>query len=75
MSPAAAPAGIRFEHHTADGPVLGIGTPAPRLSWYVPTAPDDFRQSAYQVEISRARGPVELTTVTSAEQVLVPWPA
>jgi alpha-L-rhamnosidase len=75
MSPAAAPAGVRFEHHTGPGPVLGIGTPAPRLSWYVPTAPDDFRQSAYQVEISRARGPVELTTVTSAEQVLVPWPA
>ncbi|RSM42770.1 alpha-L-rhamnosidase [Actinoplanes sp. ATCC 53533] len=75
MSPAAAPAGVRFEHHTDDGPVLGIGTPAPRLSWYVPTAPDGYRQSAYQIEISRARGPVELTTVASAEQVLVPWPA
>jgi len=75
MSPAAAPAGVRFEHHTDDGPVLGIGTPAPRLSWYVPTAPEGFRQSAYQVEISRARGPVELITVASADQVLVPWPA
>jgi alpha-L-rhamnosidase len=73
MSPAA-PAGIRFEHHTDDGPVLGLGTPAPRLSWYVPSAPDGYRQSAYQVEISRSRRPVELTTVTSAEQVLVPWP-
>jgi len=74
MSPAAAPAGVRFEHHTDHGPVLGIGTPTPRLSWYVPTAPEGFRQSAYQVEISRTPGPVELTTVSSAEQVLVPWP-
>src|SRR5690349_1011702 len=74
MSPAAAPAGIRFEHHTDDGPALGIGTPAPRLSWYVPTAPEGFRQRAYEVEIVRHRGPVELTTVASAEQVLVPWP-
>jgi alpha-L-rhamnosidase len=74
MSPADAPAGVRFEHHTDDGPVLGIGTAAPRLSWYVPAAPDDFRQGAYQVEVIRGRGPVELTTVTSAEQVLVPWP-
>ncbi|WP_203770598.1 family 78 glycoside hydrolase catalytic domain, partial [Actinoplanes nipponensis] len=73
MSPAA-PAGVRFEHHTDDGPVLGIGTPAPRLSWQVPEAPADYRQSAYQVEIGRDHGPVELTTVASAEQVLVPWP-
>ncbi|MEU4218721.1 glycoside hydrolase family 78 protein [Actinoplanes sp. NPDC026623] len=74
MSPAAAPVGIRFEHHTDDGPVLGIGTPAPRLSWYVPAADDDFRQGAYQVEVVRAGRPVELTTVDGAEQVLVPWP-
>ena len=74
MSPASAPAGVRFEHRTDDGAVLGIGTPAPRLSWYLPDAPDGFRQHAYQVEISRSAGPVELTTVTSAEQILVPWP-
>src|SRR5688500_12418451 len=74
MPPAAAPVGVRFEHHTDDGPVLGIGTSAPRLSWYVPAAPDGFRQSAYQVEVTRDRGPVELTTVASTEQVLVPWP-
>jgi len=75
MSPAAAPAGVRFEHHTDDGPVLGIDSPAPRLSWYLPTAPEGFRQSAYQVEITRTRGPVELSTIASTEQVLVPWPA
>ncbi|MFI7544001.1 family 78 glycoside hydrolase catalytic domain [Actinoplanes sp. NPDC049599] len=74
MPPAAAPVGVRFEHHTGDGPVLGIGSPAPRLSWHLPAAPDAYRQSAYQVEVTRGRGPVELTTVASAEQVLVPWP-
>ena len=68
------PAGVRFEHRTDDGAVLGIGTPAPRLSWHLPAAPDGFRQHAYQIEISRSAGPVELTTVTSAEQILVPWP-
>ena len=38
MSAIAAPAGVRFEHRTDDGPVLGIGTAAPRLSWTVPSA-------------------------------------
>jgi alpha-L-rhamnosidase len=74
MSPAAAPEGLRFEHHTEAGPLLGVGPAAPRLSWHVPTAPDDYRQSAYQVEVTRPGGAVELVTVTTEEQILVPWP-
>jgi len=74
MSPATAPAGVRFEHRTDDGPVLGMGNPTPRLSWHLPAAPEGFRQHAYQVEIGRSAGPVELTTVKSAEQILLPWP-
>ncbi|OLF05610.1 alpha-L-rhamnosidase [Actinophytocola xinjiangensis] len=62
-----APAGLRFEHQPA--PVLGIGTPAPRLSWHVPAAEPGFRQRAYEVEAGGRRFVVE-----SAEQVLVPWP-
>ena len=34
----AAPVALRFEHRTDDGPVLGIGTALPRLSWVVPEA-------------------------------------
>ncbi len=55
MSTIAAPAGVRFEHRTDDGPVLGIGTAAPRLSWIVPAADPSFAQDAYEVEVTRRR--------------------
>jgi alpha-L-rhamnosidase len=66
MPYAAAPTGLRFEH----GPVLGIGTPAPRVSWQVPEADADFTQTAYEIEVDGRSFPV-----SSAEQILVPWPA
>src|SRR3954469_11947144 len=75
MSAIAAPAGIRFEHRTDDGPVLGVGTATPRLSWIVPEADPSFAQDAYEVEVTRGRGAPEVFRVASAEQVLVPWPA
>ncbi|ADB32637.1 alpha-L-rhamnosidase [Kribbella flavida DSM 17836] len=74
MSFPAAPARLRFEHRTDPGPVLGIGTATPRLSWQVPTAPDDYRQAGYEVEIARGDAAPEQYTVDSADQVLVPWP-
>jgi alpha-L-rhamnosidase len=66
------------EHHREP---LGIGEERPRLSWTV-SAPPDWRQHGYQIELSRAADTIELsraadTTVTrtdSADQVLVPWP-
>src|SRR3954449_9961231 len=75
MSSIAAPVGVRFEHHTDDGPVLGIGTSTPRLSWIVPAADPAFAQEAYEVEVTRAAGEAEVFRVASSEQVLVPWPA
>ena len=72
---AAAPTGLRFEHHTPGGVALGIGTSAPRLSWQVPSADAGFAQGAYEVEVTRGDGEPELVRVGSAEQVLVPWPA
>ncbi|GAA0587526.1 family 78 glycoside hydrolase catalytic domain [Kribbella sandramycini] len=72
MSHLAAPSSIRFEHRTDAGPALGLGTPAPRLSWQVASAPDGYVQTAYQVEITA--GTTEIHTVESADQVLVPWP-
>ena len=75
MPRAATPAAPRFEHRTDDGPVLGIGNPAPRLSWVVPAADPDFRQDAYEVQVTRAAGSgPETVRVESDEQVLVPWP-
>jgi alpha-L-rhamnosidase len=75
MGHVAAPTAVRFEHRTDEGPVLGIGTATPRLSWIVPAADAGFVQKAYEVELTRAEGTPEVVRVTSGEQVLVPWPA
>src|SRR4051794_3032292 len=75
VSHVAAPAGPRFEHRTDDGPVLGVGTATPRLSWVVPAADAAFVQDTYEVEVTRERRDPACYRVTSDEQVLVPWPA
>lgn len=73
---ASAPTPPRFEHRTDDGPVVGIGTASPRLSWYVPMADPGYKQTAYELEITRAQesGEAEIVRVESGDQVLVPWP-
>ena len=73
MAMAAAPSLPRFEHHTDESPVLGLGTGAPHLSWTVPNAESGYQQTAYEVEITR-RGAIELHRIESCEQILVPWP-
>ncbi|MDX3452293.1 family 78 glycoside hydrolase catalytic domain [Streptomyces sp. ME02-8801-2C] len=60
-------AAIRFEHR--DDP-LGVGSPAPRLSWQVRTDDPGWHQTAYEVELDG----VTAVRVESAEQILVPWP-
>jgi alpha-L-rhamnosidase len=75
MGHVAAPTAVRFEHRTDDQPVLGIGTPTPRLSWIVPEADAAFVQEAYEIEVTRAGGEPEVVQVSSGDQVLVPWPA
>ncbi|HEY0619455.1 MAG TPA: family 78 glycoside hydrolase catalytic domain, partial [Kribbella sp.] len=72
--PLSAPVNLRFEHRTDTGPVLGIGTGTPRLSWQVPSADADYTQSAYEIEIVRPDASPEVHAVESNEQVLVPWP-
>src|ERR1700734_2597398 len=61
------------EHHREP---VGIGERRPRLSWTV-SAPPDWRQHGYQIELSRAAGTTITTTITTADssdQVLVAWP-
>ena len=58
MSNLAAPALLRFEHRTDAGPVLGIGTATPRLSWQIPTAADGYQQTEYELEISTGEAQV-----------------
>ena len=67
MSVLPAPSPVRFEHHT--DAALGVGTAEPRLSWQLSSADEDYRQEAYEIEING-----ETFAVTSAEQILVPWP-
>jgi alpha-L-rhamnosidase len=75
MSPTcAAPGAPRFEHRTDSGPVLGMGSSTPRLSWTVPRADPLWTQTAYEVEVTR-NGIAQIYHVDGAEQVLVPWPA
>jgi alpha-L-rhamnosidase len=74
LSFVAPPADLRFEHRTDDGPVLGIGTATPRLSWIVPQADEGFAQDAYEVELARAGRAPETIRVAGAGQILVPWP-
>ena len=56
MPLSAAPTAPRVEHRTDPGTVLGLGTPTPRLSWTVPRADADWRQTAYEVEVTGATG-------------------
>ncbi|MFF1883012.1 family 78 glycoside hydrolase catalytic domain [Pseudarthrobacter sp. NPDC058196] len=59
-----------FEHHRE---AIGIGTPAPRISWKT-TAGPGWTQEAYQIEVTRNRQSFLSDRVESAESVLVPWP-
>ena len=70
----ASPSAPRFEHRTDTGPVLGLGTPTPRLSWTVSHAPAGWEQTAYEIEITRDRGS-STHLVGGRDQILVPWPA
>nr|WP_257210360.1 family 78 glycoside hydrolase catalytic domain [Actinomyces ruminis] len=78
MSVPAAPqvTDLRFEHHRTTSRLLAVETAVPRLSWRVTGAPDDWRQDAYEVEVTRGDdgGNGTRVTVESGEQVLVPWP-
>ncbi|GAA1017496.1 alpha-L-rhamnosidase [Acrocarpospora pleiomorpha] len=58
---------VTFEHHRDP---LGIGEPAPRLSWVVRTDLRGWLQQAYEIET----GDGTTLRVESGESVLVPWP-
>ncbi|MEI4271221.1 glycoside hydrolase family 78 protein [Klenkia sp. LSe6-5] len=64
---------VTVEHHREP---LGIGEPAPRLSWVTRTELPGWRQTGYEVEVEPEGGPVWSSgRVDSAESVLVPWGA
>ena len=74
MATSAAPSAPRVEHRTDPGPVLGIGSSTPRLSWTLDHADPDWQQTAYEVEVVR-NGTRHVYPVYGRDQVLIPWPA
>ena len=64
---------VTVEHHREP---LGIGEPTPRLSWLTSTELPDWRQAAYELEISPEDGEAWSSgRVDSSDSVLVPWGA
>jgi alpha-L-rhamnosidase len=63
----------RIEHHAEP---LGIGEPAPRVSWRVETDAPGWRQAAYEIEALGHDGARRWSSgrTESAESVLVAWP-
>ena len=59
----------RFEHHDS---AVGITDSRPRVSWTT-TAPPDWTQRAYQLEVAAA-DTQRTDIIGSDEQVLMPWP-
>ena len=63
---------VTFEHHRES---LGIGEPAPRISWKVQTDQADWTPDGYELRLDRADGGAQTTgRIASADSVLVPWP-
>lgn len=63
------PTPVAFEHLTEG---LGIGVPAPRLSWTLP--PGAAAQTGYEIEITREDAIERTGRVDSPLQIFVPWP-
>lgn len=59
-----------FEHLPGG---LGIGVPAPRLSWKT-SAPAGWRQTGYEVELVDGRRAERTAVVRTGDSVLVDWP-
>lgn len=64
------PLPVGFEHLRE---ALGVGTPAPRVSWRT-QAPPDWRQRSYELQVRREGHPDKTVAVGSESQILVPWP-
>ncbi|GAA2974436.1 alpha-L-rhamnosidase [Microbacterium terrae] len=73
MTQTATPSAPRFEHFPRAPRVLGVGTPAPRLTWSITGASSGFAQAAYEIEVTIGNR-VSSAVVEGDEQVLVPWP-
>ncbi|TEA11409.1 putative beta-glucosidase O [Colletotrichum sidae] len=69
---------VRFEHYRAPN-TLGVHETRPRISWIIEDASVDYRQHAYELELSdhvsgRPEPSVSTVRATSPQTVLVPWP-
>ncbi|WP_022867275.1 alpha-L-rhamnosidase [Schaalia vaccimaxillae] len=67
---------LRAEHLPASSTVIGIASPAPRLSWQVEGAAPGWTQTGYEIEVTRegSVGTFPTDGAAGKEQILVPWP-
>lgn len=67
---------LRFDHHPDTDP-LGIGTAEPRLSWGFAGEAKNWKQTSYELEISRpGQAEDEHVRVDSTDKSLfIPWPS
>lgn len=66
---------LRFEHYHQQG-LLGIGTAKPRLSWSLSGTAKNWKQEAYEAEVSKSDGSVEKFRIdNTADSLFQPWPS
>ncbi|KAL6235918.1 hypothetical protein BDW75DRAFT_239764 [Aspergillus navahoensis] len=70
---------VRFEHYSNPS-TLGVEEIRPRMSWNVEDFPTNFKQSAYEIEVSEVTATSELTVLSCTKQPsstsnLAPWPS
>lgn len=66
---------LRFEHHPDTDP-LGIGTAEPRLSWGFAGEAKNWKQTSYELEISKpGQSEGEKIRADTDKSLFIPWPS
>lgn len=69
-------ASLRFDHHPDTDP-LGVGTAEPRLSWGFVGEAKNWKQTSYELEISKLGQPKDenIRVEDTDKSLFIPWPA
>lgn len=67
---------LRFDHHPDTDP-LGVGTAEPRLSWSFAGEGKNWKQTSYELEISKPGQPdnEHVRVDKTKESLFIPWPS
>lgn len=69
-------ASLRFDHHPDTDP-LGVGTAEPRLSWSFVGEAKNWKQTSYELEISKLGQPKDknIRVEDTDKSLFIPWPS